>query len=342
MVAIVWLILAPPVAGQPVDARSGAVEATVIAQVRLLEQSGPAAVYDRVHPDVRNLLPRRAFVAWLDVQPFRDSIGDPVIEGISFEAWTSPTTGVPYPHTALVAFSQDAVGASSTIEVTTSWRLAFDGQQWRWLPDIPVADFDSLRAAVVDFPGGYVTPFRQSPYIAIDRFWQGELYAANRAYLPPEIVPVASDEVETGCGTVQQVRRLAIFYCVYDATIYFDPAFRDEVVDESGPFGWTAVVAHEWGHHAQALLGVDAADPIDLELQADCLAAVFAQDQLARGEIGEDEVADAEIVIRLAGDTPGTDTATPGAHGSAAERLEWFQAGFDRGFAGCSFDLPPS
>jgi predicted metalloprotease len=151
-------------------------------------------------------------------------------------------------------------------------------------------------------------------------------------------VLVAADQVETGCGTVQQVRRLGIFYCAYDATIYFAPAFRDEVVDESGPFGWTAVIAHEWGHHAQALLGIDAggsSGPIDLELQADCLAAVFGQDQLARGEIGEDDVGDAKVVIRLAGDIPGTGTAPPGAHGSAAERLEWFQAGFDRGFAGC-------
>ncbi|HYI24766.1 MAG TPA: neutral zinc metallopeptidase, partial [Thermomicrobiales bacterium] len=116
-----------------------------------------------------------------------------------------------------------------------------------------------------------------------------------------------------------------------------------EVLEETGPFGWSAVLAHEWGHHVQALVGAEAgrfgSDPVDLELQADCLSAIVAQDSVARGEIALDDVDGAVAVIQLAGDVPGTDPSDPHAHGSANERMAWFEAGFDRGFAGCDFSM---
>ncbi len=329
-------------AGQ-VDGRVGVVTATAIAQSRAMAGERSTLVYDGVHPDVRNLLPRQAFAKWLAVQPYAIPTDDPAISNVSFGDWTSPATGATYADAAVVSLSLPAIAGSVTVDVMTTWVFVYDGHRWRWLPDIAHESIPEMIASAEAFPGEYQSPFRQTGYRQIDRFWQAEFYAANLHYAPPSIVPVTTDEIETGCGTVRQVRRLAVFYCIYDATIYFDPAFRDEVLDETGPVGWTAVVAHEWGHHIQALeagvTGVRNVDPIDAELQADCLSALVIQDVYARGEIDDAGIADAIAVIELAGDVPGTDPAGPAAHGSAAERVAWFEAGFDRGYLGCGFSL---
>ena len=224
-----------------------------------------------------------------------------------------------------------------------------DGERWRWFPDVTAAGISSLLAIEEEAPGAYLPPFRQAVYIRLDRFWQGEFFAAGRQYIPLEIQPVTTDAVDTGCGAIPDMRRIAIFYCVYDATIYFDPAFRDSVTGQVGDYGWTMVIAHEWGHHIQAQVGIDIAaparaegpSPLELELQADCLAAVVTQDALARGDIEQDEIEDASTIITLGGDPAGADPNGPGAHGTAAERVAAFEDGFDSGFIGCGVDLDP-
>ena len=328
------------------DARSGEVAAAVTDIARLLEVGETSDVYDRVHPDVRNQVPRRAFVSWVTGS---DIPADPVVRQVTSMAWTSPLTGITYPQAALVDISWNAVRDGVTIEESETWVFVHDGERWRWFPDITAASIASLLAIEEDTPGAYLPSFRQAAYIRLDRFWQGEFFAAGRQYIPLEIRPVTADAVDTGCGTIPDVRQIAIFYCVYDATVYFDPAFRDDVTGQVGGYGWTMVIAHEWGHHIQAQLGIDIAapaqeeglSPLELELQADCLAAIATQDALARGDIGQDEVEAAIAIITLGGDASGTNPDGPGAHGTAAERVAAFEAGFESGFIGCGVDLDP-
>jgi predicted metalloprotease len=337
---------APGASAQDAVRSADAVTATAIAQSRQLEHGNVSAVYDRVHPDVRNLVPRGIFAGWIAASGSGVPLADPVITGVAFAPWTSLLTGETYPVTASATFTQVAIRDGVAVDVTGTWRFLHDGDRWRWLPDIDPADLAVLAAEEAGAPGAYLPSFRQAVYVRIDRFWQAEFFRASRPYVPLDIVTVTADTVDTGCGTVSNVRQIAIFYCVYDATVYVDPRFRDQVTGESGAFAWTTVIAHEWGHHVQAQLGIDIAapgqpglTPLDLELQADCLAAIYVQDAFARGHIAQDEVDAARDVLAAAGDPPGTDPGSPAAHGTAAERIDQFEQGFDSGFTGCSVSL---
>ncbi len=120
------------------------------------------------------------------------------------------------------------------------------------------------------------------------------------------------------------------------------------MIDFTGPYGWDHIIAHEWGHHIQDLLGIDASrNPelddgyyvIELELMADCLAGVYAQDATARGTIEEDEVDDAETITEASGDLPETAFDDERAHGTGEQRVEAFFTGYEDGLIGCNLDL---
>ncbi len=164
--------------------------------------------------------------------------------------------------------------------------------------------------------------------------------------MPLQIVDVTTTSVDTGCGRITNVQQLAIFYCAHDAGIYFDTAFRERIRDEFDGYAWTMIVAHEWGHHIQALLGIDLAAGgeegltyIDLELQADCLAAIYVQDSFAGGQIEQDDVEAGLTIVESAGDPVWVTRENRRAHGSPAERVQMFQAGFNDGFTGCGIEF---
>ena len=64
-------------------------------------------------------------------------------------------------------------------------------------------------------------------------------------------------------------------YCQLDRTIYYAEAFFEEREASVGDFAWKVVLAHEWGHHVQLLLGIAPAPGNAFELQADCLAGAY-------------------------------------------------------------------
>jgi predicted metalloprotease len=153
----------------------------------------------------------------------------------------------------------------------------------------------------------------------------------------------------TGCGTGQS--SAGPFYCPGDAHIYLDLAFFDELSQRfgvPGEFARAYVIAHEYGHHIQNLLGAmdrrggpsrgADSDSVRTELQADCYAGVWTYHANQQFSILQN--GDVEGALRAASSV-GDDTLqkenqgyiVPDSftHGSSAQRVRWFQRGLDSG-----------
>jgi len=153
----------------------------------------------------------------------------------------------------------------------------------------------------------------------------------------------------TGCGTGQS--SAGPFYCPGDSHIYLDLSFFNELDQRFGAPGQFArayVIAHEYGHHVQNLLGVmdrrggpsrgADSDAVKTELQADCYAGVWAYH--ANQQFAILQNGDVDGALRAASSV-GDDTLqkegqgyiVPDSftHGSSAQRVRWFQRGLDSG-----------
>jgi uncharacterized protein len=164
------------------------------------------------------------------------------------------------------------------------------------------------------------------------------------------------DAINSACGFAQSAS--GPFYCPSDHKVYLDLGFFRELSDRfgaPGDFAQAYVVAHEFGHHVQNLLGLTARvqqDPrsgaasasVALELQADCFAGLWghAASQKGRFEAGgvELEAGDADEALRAAasiGDdrlqrmSTGRVVPERFTHGSSAQRAEWFNRGLESG-----------
>lgn len=162
--------------------------------------------------------------------------------------------------------------------------------------------------------------------------------------------------VETACGAADS--STGPFYCPGDHKVYLDLSFFDELDQKfgaPGDFAQAYVIAHEFGHHIQNLLGTSErvqqdrrtganSASVALELQADCYAGVWGHvaSQSGRFQAGgvELEPGDAEEALRAAasiGDdrlqTQASGRVTPErfTHGSSAQRMQWFQRGMQSG-----------
>jgi len=337
-------------ASSTTDDRAETVAATAIELSREAENGDYFAMYDRLHPDVRNALPREAFFEWAESGDMAIPLDDPALGEVSFEDWTWDAGDDEYDEAALVPYTQSVERNGVAEDVSGTFAFVHDGQRWRWFPNLTGSDLEGLSIALEAQPETYEPPFRQAAYARIDRFWEGAFAAAGLDYEPVrDIVPVTSEPFETGCGVEDNIEEIAIYYCTGDSTIYYDPGFRDQVIDITGSYGWTMIVAHEWGHHVQWLLEIDMVwdpelddglYPIEIELQADCLAGIYTQDAFALGLVDDDDVEAAAEITNLAGDTPGTAWDDYTAHGTSDQRVQSLFTGFEDGFAGCNLDLP--
>jgi uncharacterized protein len=159
-----------------------------------------------------------------------------------------------------------------------------------------------------------------------------------------------SESTNTGCG--QASAQTGPFYCPLDGLVYFDLEFLQVLQNNFGATGDLAaqyIVAHEYGHHVQNVLGINEQmreaqqnDParanqysVALELQADCLAGAWARDASDRGQFESDqEIEEALNAAAAVGDdriqqkTSGRVDPESWTHGSSAQRVQWFQRGY--------------
>ncbi|MCA9879738.1 MAG: neutral zinc metallopeptidase [Thermomicrobiales bacterium] len=171
----------------------------------------------------------------------------------------------------------------------------------------------------------------------IDAFWAEEFAARGVTYYAAEIVPV-TDTMTTNCGPFGPYDNPAAF-CPLEDAIYYSVPLSSDVSTQVGDFAWITVLAHEWGHHVQLLMGIEAAMSMERELQADCFAGAYAQRALLNGFLQEGDVTEAVVMNILGGDPVELSETAQGAHGSSDYRVTAFMQGYFNGADRC-FENP--
>lgn len=348
--AILVLTSAPAALAQDGDDERVAAVTSAVGELSRLERDADfSAVYDRMLPDARNLFPRQAMIDWFETgeTPVAEAEADDV--DVTFEEdWTSDLTGETYDEAALVTFRQRVTLDGETAERDREHTFVNDGARWRWVPGIATDRIDELVAALDD-TATYESPFEDAFYLDVDTFWAGIFEREGVDYESPgDIVAVDDEPLDTGCGVERDIDEAGIYYCRIDETIYYSPEFEEIVADNVGDYAWNHIIAHEWGHHVQDLLGINVSrDPelddgyyvIEIEQMADCFAGIYAQDALARGEIRRSDVRDAERITVESGDLANVAWDDPLAHGTGEQRVQAMLTGLEDGFLGCNLDI---
>jgi predicted metalloprotease len=184
---------------------------------------------------------------------------------------------------------------------------------------------------------------------SLDRVWSDIM----PGYDPPQ-TKIFTGNVDTACGPASS--DVGPFYCPGDQTAYFDPTFfdvlRDRLGGSDGPLAQEYVVAHEYGHHVEYLTGAldkgqrqGSAGPtsgsVRIELQADCLAGVWAfhadkGPDAMLAPLTQQQIGDVIQTAKAIGDDAiGGATSNPEGwtHGSSEQRVRWFNVGYERGDA---------
>ncbi len=185
--------------------------------------------------------------------------------------------------------------------------------------------------------------------------WRAEFRSRGADYVDPHLV-LYRGEVASACGEGEAA--MGPFYCAGDRRVFLDLSFFDELAmrfGAPGEFARAYVVAHEVGHHVQNLLGISAkvraaqqradavranALSVRLELQADCLAGVWANRSQGALRISPEDVDAALRAASAVGDdrlqraARGYVTPDSFTHGSSAQRVRWFRRGIDAGDLG--------
>ena len=191
--------------------------------------------------------------------------------------------------------------------------------------------------------------------VDVQTFWDQEFADAGQSY-SNTVTVLFTDGTQTGCGAASSAT--GPFYCPADKKVYLDPGFFDELTTRfgaKGDFARAYVIAHEYGHHVQDLLGtMDQVQQqqtssnahelsIRLELPADCLAGMWANwvmahpDQSDVESITDQDVTDGLNAAAAVGDdriqeqATGTIDKESWTHGSSEQRMKWFNTGFKQG-----------
>lgn len=195
----------------------------------------------------------------------------------------------------------------------------------------------------------------EQPLVEFVTFVFNDVQASWQKTLPnyrhAKLVPYRG-QTGSACGTAETAT--GPFYCPGDEKVYIDLGFYDELkrrFGAPGQFAQAYVLAHEMGHHVQKLTGIESkvrqlqeSDPseanplsVKLELQADCLAGVWARTTEQRNLLEAGDVESAlgaaaavgdDRIQKMSGRRVNPETFT---HGSAAQRMQWFRAGMEEG-----------
>jgi predicted metalloprotease len=176
--------------------------------------------------------------------------------------------------------------------------------------------------------------------------WGQVFQSTGRRYEEPTLV-LFTGSTTSACGYASSAS--GPFYCPQDRKVYIDLAFYDQLRTQfraPGDFAQAYVVAHEIGHHVQNLLGTlepgnlgsgAGSQAVRTELQADCLAGMWARYADDRGILDVGDIDEALNAATQIGDdtlmrrTTGRAVPDSFTHGSAEQRSRWFKRGYDLG-----------
>ena len=180
--------------------------------------------------------------------------------------------------------------------------------------------------------------------------WEALFRQSGQSFQEPKLVFYGGSG-RSGCGAAQSA--MGPFYCPTDQGIYLDTSFFNELATRFGAQGDFAryyVIAHEFGHHIQNLLGTSSqvqqvqarssqaegnAASVRLELQADCFAGVWAAAN--RNRLDQGDIEEGMTAARAIGDDKlqreGQGRVVPDSftHGTSAQRVDWFRRGLTSG-----------
>jgi predicted metalloprotease len=182
--------------------------------------------------------------------------------------------------------------------------------------------------------------------------WKEEFSKVSKTYVPRKLV-LFRNRVESACGRASSAS--GPFYCPPDSQVYLDLSFLDELsrnLGAKGDFAGAYVIAHEIGHHVQNLLGIEGEfrakmrrmgegernrASVAIELQADCLAGIWAKHAENKNILETGDIAEALNAASAVGDdrlqkrSQGYVVPDSFTHGSSAQRQEAFQRGYQGG-----------
>ena len=184
---------------------------------------------------------------------------------------------------------------------------------------------------------------------SVQAYWKDEFAASGETYQPAKTV-LFSGATQTGCGAATAA--VGPSYCPEDEKVYLDLSFFDDLTTKlgakGGAFAQAYVVAHEYGHRVQHLLGTlttstrtgAQSQSVRVELPADCYAGVWANHAADSGIMEpptDAEIADAVDAAGAVGDdriqreTQGQVTPDSFTHGTSEQRERWFLTGYRSG-----------
>ena len=182
--------------------------------------------------------------------------------------------------------------------------------------------------------------------------WTAVLPREADTQYPRATLVLFRDAVRSACGFADAAS--GPFYCPGDRKIYIDLSFYDDLKSRfgaAGDFAQAYVIAHEYGHHVQNVLGIDSQMrraqqqrpgmanelSVRLELQADCLAGVWGHSTAQRNILESGDVESGLNAAAAIGDDRIQRMSGRGVHpekfthGSSAQRVEWFRRGLESG-----------
>jgi predicted metalloprotease len=186
-------------------------------------------------------------------------------------------------------------------------------------------------------------------FSSADNTWEKIFAREQQQFQAPKLVFFGQQGGRSGCGAAMSA--MGPFYCPTDRGIYLDTGFFDELANKykaGGDFAQYYVIAHEFGHHIQNLLGTSDqvqqaqrraseaegnALSVRLELQADCYAGVWAsmnRDRLEPGDVEEGmRAAQAIGDDTLQREAQGRVVPDSFTHGTSAHRQAWLRKGME-------------
>jgi predicted metalloprotease len=217
------------------------------------------------------------------------------------------------------------------------------------LPQAPLSEGEPIPREAD--PDAGLVDFVEFVVDDVQTVWDRQFRQVGEQYEFANLI-LFEEATQTGCGAAGS--DVGPFYCPADRQVYIDLDFFRELsrrFGAPGDFAQAYVIAHEYGHHVQNLLGISGevrrqqqADPdqanelsIRIELQADCLAGVWGYTTQRRGILDPGDLQEGLRAAAAIGDdriqkqATGTTNPETWTHGSSEQRQEWFLKGFETG-----------